>query len=136
MHRRDHIKFGKYVAKQTYIQEMQRKNLERTLLADAAAELAVNWIGNNISVLPDRLEPAVDQYHRGLFHSADLFRKIEEVKQKIRENPPKDWQVEILLIMTLSAYQSHIALDSTTPMGVPDYDWLWRLLESFNRGGS
>ena len=131
MNKKEHMKFAKYVAEQTYIQEMERFGIQRDPFKDLIAKKTSTWIGKNIGTLPDKLEPAVNQYHRGLLHSKDAFWKIEEWKTKLRENNSESWQINIGLIMALTAYQSHIALDSTTPMGVPDYQWVWDMLKAF-----
>ncbi len=137
MNRSEHIEFAKFVAMQTYIQEMERLGIQRNSLRDLCAQITAEWIGNNIGTLPDKLEPAVNQNHRKLFHSKDAFNKIEEWKEQLRSRYSNNWQADVFLLMALSAYQSHILLDSTTPVGVPDYGWVWRLLESFKskKGG-
>jgi len=129
--RSDHIKFAKFVAQWTYYQEMERLGMQRDSMKDLLATIASEWIGKNIGVLPDMLEPGTDQYHRGIFHSKDVLNKIDKWKEDIRSRPSKNWQVDVFLLMALSAYQSHIILDSTTPMSVPDYQWVWKLLEAF-----
>lgn len=131
MNRLEHIKFGKFVAIHTYYQEMDRLGKPRNLWTDMLARKAANWIGKHIATLPDYIEPATNQAHRKIFHSQDAFNKIEKWKQNIRSNPNPHWQVDISLLMALSAYQSHILLDNTTPMGIPDYSWVWELLKAF-----
>lgn len=129
----DHKRFGRYVAMQTYKSEMKRRGLQRTELSDAIARAYSDWIGGNIAVLPDILEPANGPNHRRLFHSSDAYHKIEEWKRDIMGKQSGDWQIDVGLVMALSAYQSHIVLDSKTTKGVPDYGWVWTLLKVFNR---
>ena len=64
MNRKEHQNFAKLVAQKTLEEELQSKNLPWNILCD----IAVEWIGNNIGVLPDKLEPATNMYHRNLFH--------------------------------------------------------------------
>lgn len=131
MRKAEHVKFAKFVAKNVYNQETERLGIGKEPFRDLCAEISIDWIGNNIGMLPDLIEPAVNQYHRRLFHSKDVYRKIDEVKAQIQSNPSKNWQSDIFLLMALSAYQSHIFLDSKTPMGAPDYQWVGALLKAF-----
>jgi len=131
MKRSEHIKFAKFVAQYTYYQEMERLGIQRDSMKDLLASILSDWIGKHIGTLPDWIEPGADQYHRGIFHSKDTFNKIEKWKEEIRSRYSKNWQLDIFLLMALSAYQSHIVLDSTTKMGAPDYKWVWDFLELF-----
>jgi hypothetical protein len=110
---------------------MKRRGFKQTQLSDLVANLAGDLIAKNLAVLPDLLEPPNGPDHRNIFHSKDVYFKIEEWKSKIIENPSKDWQADIGLLMALSAYQSHIVLDSKTSKGVPDHRWIWKLLKAY-----
>jgi hypothetical protein len=138
MRRSEHIEFAQYVAIQIYYEETRRIGIQTKEWQDIVAMMAAEWIGENIGTLPDWLEPGINQYHRKIFHSKDVYNEIEKWKQKIRSNPSNEWWWSVSFIMALSAYQSHILLDSTTPMGVPEYGWIRRLLESFKskKGGN
>jgi hypothetical protein len=127
----EHIEFAKFAAWLTYIQETERLDIQRDRSTDFLADKACNWIGKHIGTLPDSLEPGIEKHHRKIFHSEDAFRKIEEWKEQIRSRSSKNWYADVFLLMALSAYQSHIVLDSTTPMGAPDYKWVWDFLELF-----
>lgn len=129
MNRKEHQNFAKLVAQKTLEEELQSKNLPWNILCD----IAVEWIGNNIGVLPDKLEPATNMYHRNLFHSADAYRLIDNVIDEIRKDTKREWWVNVTLITGLRAYQSHIILDSKTTMSVPDYQWVWELLKLFQK---
>jgi len=134
--RRQHAKFGSFVATEVFREEIERRGIQPTPVERLIANAASAWIGNNIATLPDNIEPALSPNHRGIWHSVDAFKLIEGAKQHIRDNPGPDWKVDVVLIMSMSAYQSHIVLDSTTPMGVQDHQWVWDLLESFEGSGN
>jgi hypothetical protein len=130
----EHIAFARFVAMQAYIEEVNRRRLPQDLSSTLLAIGASKLIGDNIGTLPDYLEPGLNIYHRKIFHSKDAFRLIEQWKNELRSRPSNNNpMIEIGLIMALSAYQSHILLDSQTPMGVPDYSWVLQLLNSFKR---
>lgn len=128
-----HIDIAKTVATSVYVNEMNRMGLKRTTFADACAIIAIELIGKYIGVLPDILEPAGGIYHRGIFHSKDAFWFIEKLKNQIRLRPSNNTQIDIITLMALSAYQSHILLDSVTPIGVPDYQRILQFLYSLNK---
>ena len=130
MKRSEHIKCAEYVAEQTYYQEMRRFGIQRTPISDFLASKAIKWIGENVGTLPDKLEPALGKYHRGIFHSVDTYKIIETVKSKIRSQDEDGWWWKIFLLMCLTAYQSHIMLDSTTPTGIPNYADSIKLIRS------
>lgn len=129
----EHIAFARYIASQIYFEEMNRRGISRTPFADTCAQVAIDWIGRNIGTLPDYLEPGFNTNHRKIFHSKDVFRLLEKWKANIRAQPTINFQWDIFRLMACSAYQSHIWLDSGTPMGVPDYQWVWKLLEAFEK---
>jgi len=129
----EHIAFAKFVANQVYINEMNRRGIQRTVWTELGAQYASSWISEHIGTLPDYLEPGRNIYHRKIFHSKDAYRLIEQWKTEIKSKPSANYQADIFLLMACTAYQSHIVLDSVTPMTVPDYQWIWRLLESFEK---
>jgi len=131
--KKDHIKVGKFVALEVYKEEMEHRGLQRTAFGDLVALGTSNVLGTKVASLPDTLEPALSPQHRAVFHSMDVAKALEAVKEDIRNNPGENWQFDVGLIMAISAYQSHIILDSQTPMGVPDYQWLRDLLELFEQ---
>ena len=131
MKRTDHAAFGRYVAEVACRSELERISKPWNPLYI----VVVNWVGDHVATLPDDLEPAIDPDHRKIFHSKDAYRKIETWKSTIRErnsgsNP--SWWADVFLLMALSAYQSHIFLDSKTKTAVPDYAWVFALLRSFS----
>jgi membrane-bound metal-dependent hydrolase YbcI (DUF457 family) len=129
--RKEHEKFGSFVAIEVYKEEVARLGIQPTVAGRLIATATSIWTGNNIATLPDKIEPALSPHHRGIWHSVDAFKLIETAKQNIRDNPGDDWRIDVFLIMCLSAYQSHILLDSQTPMGVQDHQWVWDLLEIY-----
>lgn len=131
MNRSEHIEFAQYVALQKYYEETKSLGIQTNWWQDLAAIMAADWIGKHIGTLPDWLEPGINQYHRKIFHSKDVNNEIEKWKQSIRSNPSKYWWWDVFRLMALSAYQSHLFLDSTTPMGIPEYGWVSRLIQSF-----
>jgi membrane-bound metal-dependent hydrolase YbcI (DUF457 family) len=69
--------------------------------------------------LPDILEPPLHRRHRRFFHSyftlgatALALASIDDLKDASREN-------KLMLKAMLSAYMTHLLLDSTTPKGLP-----------------
>ena len=132
MKRTDHAAVGRFVAEYECRSELARIGKPWNPLY----LLVANWVGDHVATLPDDLEPSIDAAHRKIFHSKDAFRKIEEWKKSIREKNSaanENWWVNVFLLMCLSAYQSHIYLDSTTPMGVLDYQWVIALLKAFSK---
>jgi membrane-bound metal-dependent hydrolase YbcI (DUF457 family) len=129
--RKEHTKFGSFVAIEVYKDELDRRGLQPTVGGRLIANATSTWIGNNVAALPDRIEPALSPHHRGIWHSVDAFKLIDGAKQHIRDNPGNDWRIDVFLIMCLAAYQSHILLDSQTPMGVQDHQWVWDLWEIY-----
>jgi hypothetical protein len=130
MKRSDHRAFGRFVAEIECKNELNRIGKPW----NPVYIVVVNWVGGHVAALPDDLEPGIDANHRKIFHSRDAYMKIEDWKKSIREknsasNP--NWWVNVFLLMCLSAYQSHIYLDSTTTMGVPDYQWVIALFRTF-----
>ena len=132
MKRTDHTAFGRFIAEWECRQELQR--IGRPW--DPLYIIVVNWVGDHVATLPDDLEPGIDAYHRKIFHNKDAFRKIEDWKKSIRDKDSysnQNWWLNIFLLMCLSAYQSHIYLDSTTTMRVPDYQWIVHHLKAFSK---
>lgn len=130
MKRADHAAFGRFVAEREGRRELERIGRPWNPFYIVVA----NWVGDHVATLPDDLEPAISPDHRKIFHSKDAFSKIEQWKGRIRERNSSEspnWWVNTFLIMALSAYQSHIFLDSTTKMGVPDYGWVIKMFRAF-----
>lgn len=133
MKKTDHAAFGRYVAEWECRQELGRIGRPWSQFY----MVVVNWVGDHVATLPDDLEPAIGPNHRKIFHSKDAFRQIEIWKKDIRNKNSHDnqnWWVNVFLLMCLSAYQSHLFLDSTTPKGIPDYSWVISLLKEFSQG--
>lgn len=128
MNSNTHIQYARSIALRTYEQEMHRRGIPRTIGSDFIAAIASKWIGEKIGCLPDAIEPPTNQFHRGIFHSVDAACLAETLKTKIKNTPSQDPSWDIFQIMCLSAYQSHIELDSKTPHGVIDCTWIWGLL--------
>jgi hypothetical protein len=101
----EHRAFAKFTARIEYVNEMTRRGIQRDLPTELMANYAIDWLGNNVGILPDWLEPGYNIHHRSI----------------CRARSSQNWWWDVLKLMALSAYQSHIWLDSKTPMGVPDY---------------
>ena len=119
--RAKHISEATNAALDAYIEFMDIHGLQRNPRLDGLARFAAMLIGKHIGTLPDRLEPASSPTHRGPLHSADVYRLLESAKQNLSTNPEANTITHALGYMAAAAYQSHIELDSRTPMSVPDY---------------
>lgn len=93
------------------------RNGKLTWRTPAAAGLALAT-----ATLPDLIEPATSPHHRQFFHSLAVAGLLAEGMRRVHE-----WEVEndgdLFLKDTLmvigASYLSHLAMDSTTPKGLP-----------------
>ena len=72
--------------------------------------------------LPDIIEPATSPHHRKFFHSVAVMLAVGwGVKQAYEWTPETSWEkfARLALIFGGVGYISHLALDATTPMGLP-----------------
>ena len=83
------------------------------------AAAGVAWI---TATLPDLLEPANSPHHRQFFHSAAFASLLINSMKRLHEweaGNDGDLHLKDALLVIGSSYLSHLAMDSTTPMGLP-----------------
>lgn len=94
-----------------------KRNGKLTWRTPVAAGVA--WV---TATLPDLLEPANSPHHRQFFHSAAfaslLINSLRHLYEWEAENDGHLHLKDTLLVIG-SSYLSHLAMDSTTPMGLP-----------------
>lgn len=72
--------------------------------------------------LPDIVEPATSPHHRKLFHGVVVLLAVGwGVKEAYQWKPEENWEklVRLAIVFGGIGYISHLALDATTPMGIP-----------------
>ena len=119
--KRDHESVGTLAAWKAYLDFVRENGLPPNPTRDTAAVIASRWMGCKIAMLPDQLEPAGAPEHRGMYHSRDLERLLEDVQRMNERSPNATVLSRVLMKMAVAAYNSHIELDAMTSMSVPDY---------------
>lgn len=95
----------------------ERERTEKTLVPVVGAGLA-----GAFSKLPDIIEPADNPNHRQFFHSLAFAGLLGFFAHKIyRWSPTDEWEkaLRFVLLMAISAYLIHLALDCGTPRSLP-----------------
>lgn len=123
--------FAKHVARIVCTTELTKRGIQFDPEEQLLADKTIEWIGDNIRRLPDILQPWHNVDNQSIFYSKDAYRQLEQWKASIRAQPSDMWWWDVFKLMALTAYQSHIWLDSQTPKGVPDYESLIKALAAF-----
>lgn len=74
--------------------------------------------GGIAGALPDILEPPLHRYHRRFFHSITTLAAGAYALSQVDAQDMED-EDKTVLKASLTAYLSHLLLDSRTPMGLP-----------------
>lgn len=95
-----------------------KKNRQQQI---SLGEMIVSFItGGAVASLPDMIDPATGPNHRSVGHSLTFsslgFSRLNDL---IIKNPSWNIEEKEFLLALLPAYASHLALDSTTPSGLP-----------------
>jgi len=94
-----------------------KQNGKLTWKTPAAAGLA--WA---TASLPDLIEPAISPHHRQFFHSVAFASLLIDGMRHLHKWEGKndgDLLLKDALMVIGSSYLSHLAMDSTTPRGLP-----------------
>jgi inner membrane protein len=75
--------------------------------------------GALVGILPDVIEPANNSNHRGFFHSLTFAAILGYVLYKQHSEESIENNIKLIFWILGLAYESHLALDSITPRGLP-----------------
>ncbi len=115
MNRGTHVTVGGLVGAGIYIIEAKKDGNESSL----AGTVIAGVIGGYAGRLPDKLEPAGSSDHRGFFHSITFAGIATCVICRILKKDNLNKYFRIGLKCFAAGYGSHLAMDSTTPAGLP-----------------
>ncbi len=76
-------------------------------------------LGGLCGALPDVLEPPLHRRHRSFFHSFTTFGAAAYTFSRIDSLEELTEEQKTMLKAALTAYLSHLLLDSRTPVGLP-----------------
>lgn len=76
-------------------------------------------IGGCVALLPDILEPATNPNHRDFCHSGTVGVSSVILINRVKNNSNLPTEQKEFFISMISAYDSHLVLDSQTPKGLP-----------------
>lgn len=71
------------------------------------------------AMLPDILEPAIRSDHRNLFHTPEVGAALAYGTAAALANQQWNLPMMALMIPAVAGYESHLAADAQTPMGLP-----------------
>jgi membrane-bound metal-dependent hydrolase YbcI (DUF457 family) len=76
-------------------------------------------LGAVAGALPDILEPPTDRFHRKFFHSFATLGCTALLYNTIHDSEKIDSGHKAVTKSLITAYMTHLLLDSRTPMGLP-----------------